>query len=58
MSFDGTTYTLRDAANKLERIDRLLDDIVEFLDEIREDIPCDIKYGQTITSLIARMTNI
>lgn len=58
MSFDGTTYTLRDAANKLERIDRLLDDIAEFLDEIRQDSPGDIKYGQTITSLIARMTNI
>lgn len=58
MSFDGTTYTLRDAASKLERIDRLLDDIAEFLDELREDPVADSCYGQTITTLMARMTNI
>ncbi len=58
MSFDGTTYTLRDAANKLERIDRLLDDIVEFFDELLEDraVTGDREYD--ITCFMNRMKNI
>ena len=58
MSFDGTTYTLRDAANKLERIDRLLDDIAEFFDELLEDraVTGDREYD--ITCFMNRMKNI
>ncbi len=58
MSFDGTAYTLRDTASKLERLDRLLDYIAEFLDELREDAVLDIRYGQTITTIMARMRDI
>jgi len=58
MSFDGTTYTLRDAANKLERIDRLLDDIAEFFEELLEDraVTGDREYD--ITCFMNRMKNI
>ena len=58
MSFNGVTYALRDTALKLERIDKLLDDIAEFLDDLREDPVADSCYGQTITTLMARMKNI
>ena len=58
MSFDGTTYTLRDAADKLETIDRLLDDVVEFLQGLREDAVLDIRYGDKIDSIVKRAINI
>ena len=58
MSFDGTTYTLRDAADKLETIDRLLDDLVTFFDELLEDraVTGDREYD--ITCFMNRMKNI
>jgi len=58
MSFDGTTYTLRDAANKLERIDRLLDDIAEFFEELLEDRAVTGDRAYDITLLMSRMQNI
>ena len=58
MSFDGTMYMLRDAADKLETIDRLLDDLVTFFDELLEDraVTGDREYD--ITCFMNRMKNI
>ena len=58
MSFDGTTYTLRDAADKLETIDRLLDDVVEFLQGLREYAVLDIRDEDKIDSIVKRAINI
>lgn len=58
MSFDGTMYMLRDTADKLETIDRLLDDVVEFLQGLREDAVLDIRYGDKIDSIVKRAINI
>jgi len=58
MSFDGTMYMLRDAADKLETIDRLLDDVVEFLQGLREDAVLDIRDGDKIDSIVKRAINI
>ena len=58
MSFDGTMYMLRDAVDKLETIDRLLDDLVTFFDELLEDraVTGDREYD--ITCFMNRMKNI
>lgn len=58
MSFDGTMYMLRDAADKLETIDRLLDDVVEFLQGLREDAVLDIRDENKIDSIVKRAINI
>lgn len=58
MSFDGTMYMLRDAADKLETIDRLLDDVVEFLQGLREYAVLDIRDEDKIDSIVKRAINI
>ena len=58
MSFDGTVCDLRLAALKLEKVDRLLDDLVEFLQGLREDAVLDIRYGDEIDSIVKRAINI
>ena len=58
MSFDGTTYTLRSAAEKLDKIDRLLDDIVAFFDELLEDRDITEDREYDITCFMNRMKNI
>ncbi len=58
MSFDGTRCDLRLAAFRLEKLDTLLDDVVEFLHGLREDAVLDIRYGDKIDSLVKRAINI
>ena len=58
MSFDGTTYTLRDAADKLETIDRLLDDLVTFFDELHEEPETTETTKKEIDYFIGRMRDI
>jgi len=58
MSFDGTMYMLRDAADKLETIDRLLDDLVTFFDELLEDRAVTEDREYDITCFMNRMKNI
>ena len=58
MSFDGTMCMLRDAADKLETIDRLLDDVVEFLQGLREYAVLDIRDEDKIDSIVKRAINI
>ena len=58
MSFDGTTYTLRSAAEKLDKIDALLDDLTNFFDELLDErvITEDREYD--INCFMNRMKNI
>jgi hypothetical protein len=58
MSFDGTTYTLRSAADKLDKIDRLLDDLVEFFDELLEERAVTGNRAYDIACFMNRMKNI
>ena len=58
MSFDGTTYTLRSAAYKLDKIDRLLDDLVEFFDELLEERAVTGNRAYDIACFMNRMKNI
>jgi hypothetical protein len=58
MSFDGTRCDLRLAAFRLEKVDTLLDDVVEFLQGLREDAVLDIRYGDKIDAIVKRAINI
>ena len=60
MSFDGTICDLRLAAFKLEKVDTLLNDIAEFLDDLLDNTA--INYNEDIcydiAALMKRMKNI
>ena len=58
MSFDGTRCDLRLAAVRLEKVDTLLDDVVEFLQGLLDNAVLDIRYGDKIDSLVKRAINI
>lgn len=58
MSFDGTICDLRLAAFKLEKVDRLLDDIAELLDDLRSNSVMDGYRERDIDDMLARMTGI
>ena len=58
MSFIHTTHELRKAANTLDTVDSLLDDLTSFFDELLEDraVTGDRRYD--ITCFMNRMKNI
>ena len=58
MSFDGTTYSMRQAIFKLEEIDRQLDDIAELLDDLRSNSVMDGFRERDIDDMLARMRDI
>ena len=58
MSFIQTTHELRKAANTLDTVDSLLDDLTSFFEELLEDraVTGDRRYD--ITCFMNRMKNI